>query len=235
VTTRAAPPRCVVFDIDDTLYLERDYVRSGFDAVDAWVVRELGVTGFAEAAWARFLAGRRGDVFDVVLREQGIEPSEETVRAMVDCYRRHPPRIGLLEDAAALVEQLRGRVRFAAITDGPLESQRAKVDALGLERWADVIVLTAELGPDFGKPHPRAFEVVEETIGTRAHDNVYLADNPGKDFVAPHARGWRTVRVRRPESLHVETGCDDDVDFEVADLSDLAARLGFGPALAPKP
>jgi putative hydrolase of the HAD superfamily len=233
VTTHVAPPRCVVFDIDDTLYLERDYVRSGFRAVDAWVTRELGLMGFADAAWAYFLAGRRGDVFDQVLRDEGVEPSGETVRAMVECYRSHRPAIELLDDAAALIEGLTGRVRFAAISDGPLESQQAKVAALGVSSWAAAIVLTAELGSEFGKPHPRAFEVVESILGTHGNDNVYVADNPGKDFVAPRELGWRTVRVRRPESLHVETACDDDVDFEVVDLSRVAPMLGFEPEPAP--
>jgi putative hydrolase of the HAD superfamily len=226
------PPRCVVFDIDDTLYLERDYVRSGFEAVDVWVAREFGIRGFLDAAWAQFLAGRRGDVFDVVLREHGVEPSEDVVRGMVECYRTHQPRIELLRDAAALIEQLRGRVRLAAVTDGPLESQRAKVEALDVHAWADLVVLTMELGPGFGKPHPRAFEVVEERLGTHGSDNVYLADNPGKDFVAPHAMGWRTVRVRRPESLHAATRGDDDVDFEVTDLATVAELLGVDPEAA---
>ena len=41
-------PVCVVFDVDDTLYLERDYVRSGFRAVGVWASRWLGLSGFAE-------------------------------------------------------------------------------------------------------------------------------------------------------------------------------------------
>ena len=36
--------RAVVFDIDDTLYLERDYVRSGFTAAGAWARTELGLS-----------------------------------------------------------------------------------------------------------------------------------------------------------------------------------------------
>ena len=32
----------VTFDLDDTLYLERDFVRSGFAAVGAWLATERG-------------------------------------------------------------------------------------------------------------------------------------------------------------------------------------------------
>ena len=222
-----SPPRTLVLDVDDTLYLERDYVRSGFDAVGDWAATALGEDGVATAAWEHFVGGRRGDVFDRVLRERDVDPTPETIAAMVACYRDHAPRIELLPDAADLVARLSGAVAFAVVTDGPISSQRAKVDALGLARWADPIVLTGDLGADYGKPHPKAFELVEARVGTRGRDNVYVADNPHKDFVAPRSLGWRTVRVRRDGSLHADVASGDDVDLEVADLSDLARHLGL--------
>ena len=83
----AGPVRCVVFDVDDTLYLERDYVLSGFSAVDSWVATELGVTGLAEHAWSLFEAGRRGDIFDAVFAHLRIDPVH--VPRMVEVYRAH--------------------------------------------------------------------------------------------------------------------------------------------------
>ena len=49
--------RCVAFDVDDTLYLERDYVRSGFRAVAERVRRDHGLEGFFEGAWDAFSSG----------------------------------------------------------------------------------------------------------------------------------------------------------------------------------
>ena len=37
------PVHTVVFDLDDTLFAERDYVLSGFRAVDEWIRRERRV------------------------------------------------------------------------------------------------------------------------------------------------------------------------------------------------
>ena len=39
--------RMAVFDLDDTLFLEQDYIRSGFLAVEA----ATGFRGFAATAW----------------------------------------------------------------------------------------------------------------------------------------------------------------------------------------
>ncbi|MEL7208731.1 MAG: hypothetical protein AAGK32_10970, partial [Actinomycetota bacterium] len=47
----------MVFDIDDTLYLERDYVRSGFNAVGEHVESQFGTAGVGRRAWELFIEG----------------------------------------------------------------------------------------------------------------------------------------------------------------------------------
>ena len=217
--------RCVVFDLDDTLYLERDYVRSGFAAVAAWARSELGVPGLLEAAWAAFERGTRHTVFNEVLLDAGVEPTKARIDALVAQYRRHVPSIDLLPDARACLETLSGRVTMAAISDGPIESQQAKVGALGLTRWLDPIVLTAELGPGIQKPHPRAYELVQARAGCLPQECAYVGDNPTKDFAAPASLGWRTVRVRRLMGLHTHLTSGREVEAEIPDLSTLPAVL----------
>src|SRR5213082_3476474 len=89
----------VVFDIDDTLYLERDYVRSGFRAVGEWARESLGLSSFFEEAWKCFEKGRRGDIFNVTLEGFGVRPSDELIRTLLSVYRGHDPAICLLPDS----------------------------------------------------------------------------------------------------------------------------------------
>ncbi|MGH9118455.1 MAG: HAD family hydrolase, partial [Acidimicrobiales bacterium] len=91
--------RVVVFDIDDTLYLERDYVRSGFAAVGALVGDRLGVPDFADRAWTAFLHGTRRTIFDDTLVACGLDPEPDLVGELVERYRTHEPAISLLPDA----------------------------------------------------------------------------------------------------------------------------------------
>src|ERR671917_220269 len=100
----ASPSQVVVFDIDDTLYLERDYVRSGFRAVGAWARRTLGVPDLADQAWAAFEAGVRSTIFNEVLSGAGVEATPELLARMVACYREHQPDILLLADARAALD-----------------------------------------------------------------------------------------------------------------------------------
>lgn len=224
---RAEPGRrLVVLDIDDTLYLERDYVRSGFAAVGAWAEVELGVAGLSERAWAAFEAGTRRTIFDEALAGSHVDAAEVVPR-LVEVYRAHAPTIEMLADARAWLDALAPHVALAVVTDGPMASQQAKAEALLLRRWADLIVFTESLGPGRGKPHPAAFEHLEGAVGLRGADCAYVADNPAKDFMAPHRLGWRTVRVRRPGGLHAAVPSGDDVDVEITSLADLDAALGW--------
>ncbi len=191
----------VVLDVDDTLYLERSYVRSGFSSVGAFVASDWGVAGVGETLLAGFEAGVRGDAFDRALTAHGIEPTPERVTILVEHYRRHRPEIELLADAARLRDRL-GERRVGVITDGPAPSQWAKIGALGLVDWVDEIVVTADLGPGCSKPSPRPYQVIEEAVGAEPGRCWYIGDNPAKDFVSPLDRGWQPVRIRRPGSLH---------------------------------
>lgn len=211
--------RCVVFDIDDTLYLERDYVRSGFRAVDVWVTETFSRKGFFDVAWRLFMEGKRGTVFNEALPAVGVEPKFEAVNEMVALYRGHQPAISLLPDAVRCLDRLRATGRaLACLSDGPLASQQAKAAALGAGAWCDPIILTAAYGEGFGKPHPRGFVQISERVGVDAADCVYVADNPAKDFAGPKQLGWRTVRVRRAGSLHEIVPSKGDVDIEFKDL-----------------
>lgn len=220
--------RLVVLDIDDTLYLERDYVRSGFAAVGEWARAELGIDGVGDHAWAAFESGVRGTVFDVALAAAGATASPELITQLVGVYRSHAPAIQMMDDARAWFDGLAPHVAIAVVTDGPLASQQAKAEALTLTRWADLVVFTESLGQGRGKPHPAAFEHLERELGLAGDRCAYVADNPAKDFVAPHRLGWRTVRVRRSGGLHAHVPSGDDVEAEISGLDQLDAALGWG-------
>ncbi|MBI5545189.1 MAG: HAD family hydrolase [Deltaproteobacteria bacterium] len=199
----APPLRAVVFDLDDTLYLERDYVRSGFRAVSRWAQEALAVDAarvFAEL-WQAFEQGARGDTFDRWLRSQGLKVGEH-LPAMLRAYREHAPSIRPLPGAPALLERLHRRLRTGLISDGQAAVQRRKLSALGLARHLDAVVLTDELGREFWKPHPRAFEEMVERLGVEPASTVYVADNCAKDFLGARQVGLRTIRVRHAGAEH---------------------------------
>src|SRR5258708_29840124 len=225
--TMTMPELCVVIDLDDTLYLERDYVRSGFEHVGIYEEKELGIPNFAECAWSLFQAGHRGNTFDKILREQKIERERSKVERLISLYRSHSPDIHLLPDALLCINALQEKVRLAIISDGPLEAQRNKITALHLDEWFNPVLLTEELGRGYAKPCASAFRLVQEKFGFDASHFCYVADNPAKDFIAPRELGWKTIRVRRREGLHaeVEVAGEWAAEVELSELGGLPTWL----------
>lgn len=189
-----------VLDLDDTLYLERDYVRSGFAALGRWMGETRGIVGFEGVANAHFARGARGNIFNLALADLGAD--EALVSTLVDLYREHSPDIRLAADASEFLGSLKGRMPLGIVSDGPFASQSRKITALGLDAVASPVILTEQHGRDFHKPSTRAFHEIEAAWGLSGRSLVYVADNPEKDFQGPHALGWQTIRIVRQDGIH---------------------------------
>ena len=220
--------RVAVFDVDDTLYLERDYVHSGFSAVAAWAEETLGLPGLFDTAWGLFLTGTRSTTLTDAFTRLGRPMSTAETAAAVGVYREHAPDIRLCADAVDLLDRIGATAQIAIITDGPAPSQRAKIKALGLASRADLIVVTAEHGADWGKPSTHAFRHVQQQLAAAPDACIYVADNPSKDFAGPKALGWNTVRIVREEGLHSSAPSrPGEIDLTVTSLWELEDQLAF--------
>lgn len=220
----------LVFDLDDTLYPEREYVLGGFQAVAAWLSGNLKVTDFAESARDLFERGGRGKIFDEALTLHGLQPKPELVTRLVDVYRAHEPKLCLFPDASEILEWAASRYQLALITDGYSAVQARKIRALGLEAIIPCRIITDELGREFWKPSPEPYRRVMAHYPGPAAGCVYVADNPRKDFIGAKQLGWRTVRIRRPGGEHAayEASEVEAADAEITDLRLLKAMLTPG-------
>ena len=226
--------QAVVFDLDDTLFAERDYVFSGFKAVARWTVARLGLQAdesYSELK-ALFDRGVRYDTFDRWLGMRGLPTNGELRDGMVRLYREHEPEIRAFPDAAELLDSLDCKVGL--LSDGDLAVQERKFAALGLARYFQAVVFSDGFGREFWKPHCRPFETVLAMLGVAAEDSVYVGDNPAKDFKGARALGMFTVRIRREECEHaqIEPSCAEYApDLTLTSLSDLARLREGKPTL----
>ena len=186
-----------VFDLDDTLYSEKDYVRSGFDAAASLFP---DVPDAAVRLWKAFKNGR--PAFDEVFGgPEGTARAAEALRV----YRTHTPRIRLYPGVKEMLSRLHGPKKLGLITDGRPEGQRAKTAALGITELFDVIIITDELGgPEHRKPSPEAFEIMSRRLSVPFGRMAYIGDNIRKDFTAPEKLGMRCIWFQNPDGLYYE-------------------------------
>jgi putative hydrolase of the HAD superfamily len=194
----------VVFDLDDTLYPERQWALSGFRAAERWAKEALGLDGLAADMTRLLDQGHRGRIFDLVLAERLGTAAPETVKALVAAYRGNEPELTLFDDAAWVLDHLAPHMALGLVTDGEEDLQGRKIAALGIAPRFQSLVITGQLGPDraFWKPHRRPFETVAAGLPQDGRRLVYVGDNPAKDFVAPNAMGWLTIQIVRSGGIH---------------------------------
>ena len=182
----------MIFDLDDTLYSEKEYVRSGYKVVSDY----LG-GGHEEKLWNYFESGK--PAIDELLKELGRE-SEKT--EILEVYRVHKPDIHLYPGVAEMLASLKAKgIKVGIITDGRPEGQRNKLEALGLD--VDDVIITDELGGvQFRKPCDIAFRILMTKWRLNQADIVYVGDNPVKDFQAPQQLGMRSVWFRNDDGLY---------------------------------
>jgi putative hydrolase of the HAD superfamily len=192
----------LIFDLDDTLYPERSYVESGFQAVADHLQTQRGWDATASLRLMREvleLEGR-GAVFNRLLAHHG----DHRASAVIDCiktYRHHTPTIHLAESARHLLNLLAPPLYI--VTDGNKLVQHNKVVALGIEPFFAKVFITHRYGISHAKPSTYCFERIRAREGCSWSDLVYVGDNPAKDFVNLNPLGMRTVRVLTGEHRQV--------------------------------
>ncbi len=212
----------IVFDLDDTLYAEREYAFSGFRAVGEAFADRLGDPRDSAARMRRlFDSEHRPRVFNALLAELGLNAEPKLIEAMMEISQAHRPTIRLYDDAEVVLNKLRPDYRLGLLTDGRFSTQELKIDALEIRGRFDAILITSELGPGFGKPSPRPFEFISTCLQVVGSRSVYVADNPAKDFVGPNALGWMTVQIQRADGVYCDqnpaTGGEPDQVIETLD------------------
>jgi putative hydrolase of the HAD superfamily len=219
--------RALIFDLDDTLFPESEFVRSGFEAVDAWLRKDKAISGFMARASADFCRGARGDIFNRVLRSLGVLDDAQLVQKMVDVYREHQPYIRLFSDAEWALDYFSKTRHLALLTDGYLKVQQRKVAALNISHRFEAIVYSDTFGRVGWKPSPLAYQQITKELSCSPNQCAYVGDNPAKDFITARRLNWFTIRVRRPSGEHFGIRLDKthEADREIESLLELEPTL----------
>jgi putative hydrolase of the HAD superfamily len=194
--------------MDDTLYDEIDYCKSGFNAVADSLSKHPNTPNaekIFESLWNQFTSGNRTRTFNAALDELKIPCNDEMIKSLIELYRNHKPNLILPAESKNVLEKLSGKYKLAMLTDGFMPAQQLKVSALGIEDYFQQIVYTEELGRQFWKPSPVGFEKLIEDLNEKPQNMAYIADNQAKDFIAPNQLGMATIRIIRTNRIHPES------------------------------
>jgi putative hydrolase of the HAD superfamily len=162
----------------------------------------------------------RHEFLAVVAERTGYDvPVEDFLEAYNDelggSYRLTPGVREALDEARAAGWSL------AVVTNGPTSVQTHKIRSAGIDRLADAICISEEVG--VSKPDPVIFRTAAARAGATLDGAWMIGDNLDADVAGAHAVGARSVWVKRPyDWLTYDAGTEPDL---VADSFPDAVRL----------
>jgi FMN phosphatase YigB (HAD superfamily) len=234
-TDKTAQPviRCVIFDLDDTLY---DCFRQRVRVSHRYAARamvEAGLKAGVEAVYrARMQAFRRDPMLRhidaaVCSRFQAADP-EAISHAAREAYFNCPVgKLTLFPGTMPLLRHLHRRgVRSFVVSFGEPRIQRAKIKALGLE---DHPLIERILYADRDKllTKEAAFRQIQRDLRLPEEQMLIVGDRPMSEIRAGNELGMHTVRIRRGEfAVQEPQSPEEEPDYVVDDIS-MVRKVGF--------
>ena len=215
-----------IFDMDDTLYPEVDFVFSGYHAVAQKIYTDFSIE-IEGSLRERFLDGERGDLFSLCLKEKGIAVQEDYIKNLVQVYRNHTPTISPFVDVIPCLSCLKDvDKKLGLITDGWLHVQQNKLKSLTISHYFDSIIFSDSLGgTEFWKPSSIPFLKCLKEISINPENSVYIGDNPTKDFLGAKQIGMKTIRIKRHYGEYFHKKSPDfyhQPEYVIHELSELS-------------
>jgi putative hydrolase of the HAD superfamily len=215
--------KAIIFDLDDTLYNEIDFVQSGFRAVSDSFALSHNLD--AELLYLKMVEELnehgRGSVFNNSLEHFGIH-TKNAVKKAISIYRLHTPNITLPKESLEILEYFKGQnIPLYLVTDGNKVVQANKIEALGLQKFINKSFITHRYGKIHAKPSSYCFLKIAKLEDAAFSDVVYIADNINKDFVNIKKLGFQTVRIRQGMFEHVQKPQEFHAHLEIDDLLEL--------------
>jgi putative hydrolase of the HAD superfamily len=218
--------RCVIFDLDDTLYdcLGQRVRPAHRHAAEAMIA--AGLKGSLEDVYRARLRAFHVDpmlrhIDAEVIRHFGAADPAAVSRAAHDAYFNCPVgKLTLFRGTLPLLHFLKRKsVRIFITTFGDIETQRAKVAALGLDRQPAIEkIYFADRAKRVTKE--TAFLQIQSETDMPAEQILVVGDRPMSEIRSAKALGMHTARLRRGEfKSQVPVDVSERADHEIKTIS----------------
>lgn len=217
----------IVFDLDDTLFEEKDFVLSGFVAVATDIAKTVAIKKqlIFNYLLEQFYKKGRGKIFNAALQQFGLIDTPEEVARLVQLYRHHPANIAFYPGVKSLLKRLHKNFYLAIVTDGATETQTNKVKALRLQELVDYVVYCWEISAP--KPDTKGYAMALDYFNIPAKHAIIVGDHPINDIAAAKELGAWTIRVHTGRFCLLPNLEAKKPDFNIKIVTDIEHILPF--------
>lgn len=221
-------PKAIIFDLDDTLYDEYDFVQNGFKATARFLSEKFQLNSQKTEKLFKDKLKKfgRGKVFDLALNDLKIKPTKTLIKKLVSVYRYHDNlKLAFYPGAENLLKKLRQeRIKLALVTNTNWRVQARKVKVLGAKKYFETVLYPNYFG--LCKPEKDVYIKTFQRLGFKSGEEILcIGDDPNCDFVTAKKLGCQTIRIRQGRLKNVTLDKKNEADIEVSSIQELTKLL----------
>nr|WP_244904126.1 HAD family hydrolase [Salinivibrio kushneri] len=142
----------------------------------------------------------RAALLKALFSEQGFTLSNDSLFELQDAFNQQRMQaFDFFPNVKALLNILRADYQLVVITNGPVFSQRPKLEAVEMHKWVDHIVVGGEEPEE--KPAASIFHKALDLVNCTADQVIHVGDSLTADVAGANAAGIQSVWVN-PKPLH---------------------------------
>lgn len=227
--------KAVIFDLDDTLFDHHHSLQAGLVAIQK-IYKSLQQSRLEhlENTYTELLESLHSQVLQGLLTHE-----QARIQRIQRFFLKYGQHLSLAETysaatiyreayhiarqpvpgAVALLQYLRTSAGIGVVTNNTSVEQREKLDACGLSRWIDVLVISEEAG--VAKPDPAIFEMALAKLNAGPHQTVMVGDSWKIDILGARQAGIIPVWLNRFGAV-----CPDQTVAMMIDALEPAQTIG---------
>jgi len=192
--------RCVVFDLDDTLWPCEPTIINAEQALYEWLAKNY--PRVTEQFSLQELRQQRADfalqnpqyshdvtalrLHSLTELAQEFNYPEHLAKEGLAHFRQHRNQVKLFEDTLPTLKSLAEYFKLGVITNG-----NAELDEIGMRSYFDFVVTAEDAGA--AKPDKEIFEFARKKTNLASHELLYVGDHPVNDVLGSKNSGWQAL------------------------------------------
>jgi len=221
----ASSIQCIIFDLDNTLYNQVDYIEDLMEHISLLLSRKynLDVDETSKVLLSYWMEKGPfyGHFFDDIVQKLSIDKNE--AQKLITTSHSYRPNIRPYPGVLAALDKLQKNYSLAMITDGNEEVQQNKIDALGIEQYFGKILYATENNM---KPSPEPYVAVLDHFKLQPEEAIYVGDNPTVDFITPSIMRMMTIRVLSGFFKDIQLDDQHEATYTINNVGEIFDVLG---------
>jgi FMN phosphatase YigB (HAD superfamily) len=168
--------KAFVFDLDNTLYEEKDFLFAVYAKIDEYLNGKYGVREYSSFLKNTFLSDGRAQLLDKLIAEYSLPAGEKEVLLSMFRNTIAQPSLSLYEGALDLMAALnRKGIQIFILTNGNIEQQKNKIRSINWETLLDHVSVYYANSYE-KKPSPKALLALMTDHGLMRDELVFIGD-----------------------------------------------------------